>query len=63
MDIRWVIEGHFLQAIRLLLVILLIITLFVWLARSVQHQPREAEEGTDAIGHMKYTEDHFIGLD
>ena len=63
MGISWVIEGRFLQAISLLLVITLIIVLFVWLLRVAQRQPQEAEEQTDATGHKKYTDDDFIGLD
>ena len=63
MGVKWVIEGHFLQAMSLLLVIALIITLFMGLIHAFQRQPQEAEEQADETEHRKYTDDDFIGLD
>ena len=63
MNITWVIEGHFLQAITLLLVIVLFITLFIWLVRSPRPQPQKAKDQPDATEHRKYSDDDFIGLD
>ena len=58
----WVIEGHFLQAIRLLLIIGFFLVLFAWPVRPAQAKPREAEEQADATRHRKYEDDDFIGL-
>ena len=63
MRFGWVIEGHFLQAISVLLVIGLFLVLFAWLVRPAQAKPREAEEQADATRHTKYKDDDFIGLD
>ena len=63
----WFLQGHFLQAISLLLVIGLMLVLFAWLVRAFQLKPEEAEEQSDPIsdpiGHTKYTDDDYIGLD
>ena len=63
MGTQWVIQGHFLQAMSLLLVIALLIALFMWLIRAFQRQPQKAEEQVDETEHRKYTDDDFIGLD
>lgn len=63
MRFGWIIEGHFLQAICVLLVIGLMLVLFAWLVRPVKPKPQKAEEQAGAAGRTKYTDDDFIGLD
>lgn len=63
MRFGWVIEGYFLQALCVLLVIGLMLILFAWLVRPVKPKPRETEKQVDAAGHTKYADDDFIGLD
>ena len=59
----WVITGHFLQAISVLLVIGLFLVLFAWLVRPVPPKTQEAKEQSDPTGPRKYSDDDFIGLD
>ena len=63
MDRIWIIEGRFLQAICLLLVISLSIVVFAWLVRAIQRKFQKEEEPEETPHSKQYTDDDFVGLE
>ena len=59
----WIFEGHYLQAITVLLVIALMVTVFAWLIRTIQRRLSEDEGEKEAETEPKPYNKDIIGLD